>query len=74
MESYGLKKKYDLERFWKNLATGGVGIAGGFAGTKIGAAIGTVFFPGGGTVVGGFIGPVVASIGCTYLAKKTALG
>lgn len=50
------------------------GIMGGFAaagfGAELGAGIGTMVFPGPGTVVGGVLGAVIASAAASYIGEK----
>jgi len=59
------KKEY-RSRSCENVS-GGIGSVGGAAG---GAALGTMIFPGPGTVVGGIIGGLAGDLGCRSGAKK----
>lgn len=73
------------EQTGKNIATTGVGVVGGTTGTLIGAAVGSVIFPGVGTgmkkklvvlsytilVIGGLLGGFGAGIASTVATKKT---
>ncbi|MDY7224600.1 hypothetical protein UBJ12_21040, partial [Halalkalibacterium halodurans] len=63
------KDKSTAERTGRALAGSALDIGAGAAGAAAGAAIGTMIFPGVGTVVGGFVGAAAAGI-----AANTVLG
>lgn len=57
-----IQGKISWKQLAKNTATTAVGIAGGYVGYLGGAALGTVIFPGAGTVVGAIFGVAVGAI------------
>ena len=71
-----VRGRISMTQFVKNAATTASGIGGGYAGATGGAAVGSLIFPGPGTVVGGIVGGVAggvgASIGADYVADLIA--
>jgi TP901 family phage tail tape measure protein len=72
LEAYGDFKKGDTKGGVEAISGGGGALAGGWAGAKGGAALGSMILPGWGTAIGAIAGGILGSLGGDWLGRKAS--
>jgi hypothetical protein len=67
--AFHLSKGGNWRRFYSDIGTSTVSMAGSFGGKALGASVGTIIAPGVGTAVGGVVGGLFGGIGGRYAAN-----